>query len=465
MIPVRDSLQQLTVLLADVARVDRATLTNHDLVAVLDAEAAAGRLLDTSQVLTAAVVAERSRYELGAAGLSMTYSHRRPVDLVEHRTRVSKSEAARRVRVGVAIRPRQTLIGEVLPPERPILAEAMTAGLVGIDAAQTIISSLKQAATGCEATPGNMDAAELSLVELAAANPADDVADLGRAWRDALDPDGIEPRYEEIVAKRLVVVGKERNGITPFTFNAPPPLTAVFNAALADSMDPGAGPRFLSDEDRARATIELVDRDGQQVERLVDPRTLGQKQFDILEAVFTAGLAATREGRADQRTIGTVTAVISLKDLIAGTGFGILDGIEEIIPAAVIQQLVCDTGFDPVVVGNQGQPLYHGTKVRYITPVQRRSLIVRDGDRCVAKGCRKRATHTHGHHVVFAGQGGPTNIDNLVLLCPAHHAALHQGAFQIRIIDGMPYLRDSIDAINDDAWTPASHNRLTLTNT
>jgi hypothetical protein len=129
MIPVRDSLQQLMVLLADVARVDRATLTNADLVAVLDAEAAAGRLLDTSQVLAAAEVAERSRYELGAAGLSMTYSHRRPVDLVEHRTRVSKSEAARRVRVGVAIRPRQTLIGEVLPPERPILAEAMTAAL------------------------------------------------------------------------------------------------------------------------------------------------------------------------------------------------------------------------------------------------------------------------------------------------------------------------------------------------
>jgi Domain of unknown function (DUF222)/HNH endonuclease len=464
MTPIRDSLQQLTVLLADVARVDRATLTNSDLVAVLDAEAAAGRLLETSQVLTAAEVAERSRYELGAAGLSMTYSHRRPVDLVEHRTRVSKSEAARRIRVGSAIRPRQTLIGELLPPERPILAEAMTAGLVGIDAAQAIISSLKQAAQGCEATLENMDAAELSLVELAAANPADDVADAGRAWRDALDPDGIEPRYADIVAKRLVVVGRERNGITPFTVNAPPPLTAVFNAALADSMDPGVGPRFLSDEDRARATIELVDRDGEQVERLVDPRTLGQKQFDILEAVFTAGLAATREGRADHRTIGTVTAVISLKDLIAGTGFGILEGIEEIIPTKVIQQLVCDTGFDPVVVGNLGQPLYHGTKVRYITPVQRRSLIVRDGDRCVAKGCRKHATHTHGHHVVFAGQGGPTDIDNLVLLCPAHHAALHQGAFQIRMINGMPYMRDSIDAMNDHAWTPASHNRITLTN-
>jgi hypothetical protein len=459
---LREALAQATALLSTLARIDRSTLSNVDLVFLLESEQAAKRLLDSSQAFTSAEVSDRSRYELGAEGLSMTHGHRRPVDFIEHTTLVSKAEAARRVRIGSAVRPRKSLLGEALPAERPILANAMTDGLVGMESANIILFSLKQGERGSAATPENMDAAERSLVEFAVTNLTDDVADLGRGWRDALDPDGIEPRYEDILLRAGVRIGPERNGITRYTIDAAPPMAAVLDAALVDSMDPKVGPRFLSDEDRARAAVEIVERDGKQVERLIDPRSRQRKQYDILEGVFAAGLAATREGPADRRTIGTVTAVIPLKDLLSGEGFGILEGIDEIIPASVIQQLACETGFEPVVIGNEGQPLYHGTRVRYVTPVQRRSLIVRDGDRCVGPGCRKRAATAHGHHVIFASRGGPTDIDNAVLLCPAHHAALHQGAFEIKMVDAMPFVRFSVDAMDDGAWKPAGRNRLML---
>jgi len=318
MTPILETLQQVTDLLAVVARTDRSTLSDADLVAVLAAEEGARRWLDTSQVLTAGEIADRSRYELGAEGLSMRYSHRKPVDLIEETTRVSKAEAARRVRVGLAIRPRQTLLGAALPPERPIVAEAMANGLLGIDTAATILYALKQAATGCAATPENMDAAELALVQLGTTDSADLVGDIGRVWRDALDPDGIEPRYEDIRARAMVTVGRERNGITNYNIKADPETSAVLDAIFEDSMDPNVGPRFLSDEDRARGTELVANEDGELVETIVDPRSIEQKRIDILKGVLTAGIRATREGPTNLRTIGTVTAVIQLKDLRSG---------------------------------------------------------------------------------------------------------------------------------------------------
>ena len=252
------------------------------------------------------------------------------------------------------------MLGETLPAERPIVAEAITNGLLGIDTAATILFSLKQAAQGCEATPENMDAAELALAQLGSTDSADLVADIGRVWRDALDPDGIEPRYEQIRERRGVFIGRERNGIKKYAINAGPTLSAVLDAVFLDPMDPKVGPRFLSDEDLARATTLVEDVNGDLVETILDPRSLEQKQHDILEGVLTAGLRATGEGPANLRTIGSVTAVIQLKDLHNGTGFGILEGTDEVIPAAAVQEMVCDTGFFQVVLGSKGEPLLAG---------------------------------------------------------------------------------------------------------
>jgi Domain of unknown function (DUF222) len=460
-----DLLTRAEDLLAEAARIDRAALGDDELVAVLRADERVGRFSDASRVLDAGEVAERSRYELGAAGLSMRLSERKPNNFIEQMTLIPQAEASRRIRIGLAIRQRQSLLGEHLPPERPLVAEAMMGGLIGIDTAATILHSLKQAELGCDATPDRMDAAELALVEKGARESADLVGDAGRLWRDLLDPEGIEPRYEDIRNHAMVTIGRERNGIKNYNIKADPETSAVLDAIFIDSMDPKVGPRFLSDEDRARATRVVEDEDGELVETIVDPRTIEQKRIDILKGVVTAGLRATREGPTDHRTIGTVTAIISLKDLQSGTGFGILEGTDEVIPASVIRELVCETGFYPVIVGNRGEPLYHGTLKRSFTRAQRRAIIARDGDRCIVPGCTRRAASTNAHHVIFSENGGRTDVDNGVMLCPTHHHALHQGAFELRIVDGMPYLRYGVDSFDDNAWKPVSRNRLLLANT
>jgi hypothetical protein len=98
----------------------------------------------------------------------------------------------------------------------------------------------------------------------------------------------------------------------------------------------------------------FVENNGELIERLVDPRNLGQKRHDILEGVLLEALRVTREGRTDMRTVGSVTAVIQLADLQAGTGLGILEGTEEVIPGSVVQELACETGFFEVLLGEQG---------------------------------------------------------------------------------------------------------------
>src|SRR5690606_7939198 len=35
------------------------------------------------------------------------------------------------------------------------------------------------------------------------------------------------------------------------------------------------------------------------------------------------------------------------------------------------------------------------------------------------------------HHIVHWANGGETSLDNLILLCSAHHAAVHEGGFRI----------------------------------
>jgi hypothetical protein len=67
-----------------------------------------------------------------------------------------------------------------------------------------------------------------------------------------------------------------------------------------------------------------------------------------------------------------------------------------------------------------------------IPPAVRRNVLLRDGGRCVVPGCH-HATFVDIHHLVLRSEGGDHDEDGLVVLCGAHHQALHQG---LLIIEG-----------------------------
>ena len=66
------------------------------------------------------------------------------------------------------------------------------------------------------------------------------------------------------------------------------------------------------------------------------------------------------------------------------------------------------------------QPLAVGRTSRTATPAQRRALAVRDQG-CIIPGCGVPAETCQAHHLVDWADGGPTDLDQLALLCWAHH--------------------------------------------
>jgi len=90
----------------------------------------------------------------------------------------------------------------------------------------------------------------------------------------------------------------------------------------------------------------------------------------------------------------------------------------------------------PVLGGPPTQPLDVGRTTRVVQPAQRTALAVRDGG-CVFPGCARPLAWCEAHHIQHWLDGGPTDLANLVLLCRAHHRAVHEGGWRlVRLPDG-----------------------------
>ena len=92
------------------------------------------------------------------------------------------------------------------------------------------------------------------------------------------------------------------------------------------------------------------------------------------------------------------------------------------------QYLTCDATCE-VWFERAGQPLGAGRATRTVSRRLRRALEHRDKT-CAVPGCG--ATRgLHAHHIRHWEDGGPTELANLVLLCPYHHRAHHRGLITI----------------------------------
>jgi Domain of unknown function (DUF222)/HNH endonuclease len=84
----------------------------------------------------------------------------------------------------------------------------------------------------------------------------------------------------------------------------------------------------------------------------------------------------------------------------------------------------------PTLGGAPTQPLEVGRTSRVVTGTQRAALVVRDGG-CSFPGCDRPPAWCEAHHLVHWLHGGPTDLQNLALLCRAHHRAVHEGGWRL----------------------------------
>ena len=99
------------------------------------------------------------------------------------------------------------------------------------------------------------------------------------------------------------------------------------------------------------------------------------------------------------------------------------------------RRIACDADLTEFIQDAHGNLLNYERRRRMVPVRLMRALKLRDHDRCRFPGCPHQR-YVEAHHIQHWIDGGETRLDNLVLLCSAHHRLLHHGAFHVTVEDG-----------------------------
>jgi len=107
------------------------------------------------------------------------------------------------------------------------------------------------------------------------------------------------------------------------------------------------------------------------------------------------------------------------------------------ITAEAARRIACDASVIPIVLGGKSEPLDVGRATRTIPTGIRRAVVARDIG-CIHPGCTAPAAWCQAHHVKHWADGGPTSLNNLVLLCHQHHWIVHHHGWRVEFHNGIP---------------------------
>jgi len=126
------------------------------------------------------------------------------------------------------------------------------------------------------------------------------------------------------------------------------------------------------------------------------------------------------------------------------------------LPDRVIKRLLC-SGRIRTVIHEHGNVRDLGRSHRVVNDRLFRALLIRDHGHCAHPGCQ--ATQgLQAHHVRQWLHGGRTDLQNLLLLCQAHHLAHHDGEYTITKIRGGRFRFTRADGTDLPAHiNPADH--------
>jgi hypothetical protein len=168
---------------------------------------------------------------------------------------------------------------------------------------------------------------------------------------------------------------------------------------------------------------------------VVSPADNGDKDdpattIEARRADALSRLAATVIADDADSDRATVVIHAELDALISGEGNATIDSRVALHPA-VTARLLCDCRYQPVAHGDHGLVIGIGTTSQLIPRWLRRQVEYRDHHRCTFPGCGSKA-YLQVHHVVWWPQG-PTEIDNLTLVCWAHHKLVHEHGWHVTL--------------------------------
>jgi uncharacterized protein DUF222/HNH endonuclease len=124
-----------------------------------------------------------------------------------------------------------------------------------------------------------------------------------------------------------------------------------------------------------------------------------------------------------------VTATVETLKGMAGAAAGEME-FSLPISSTTVQRIACDCSVTRVLLDQESVVVDMGRSKRVIANALRTALKIRDGH-CQWPGCERPASWCDGHHIVHWVDGGPTDLQNLVLLCRRHHRMVHEGGWHL----------------------------------
>jgi hypothetical protein len=328
----------------------------------------------------------------------------RQVDVEKTASAVSASAAAvwyrNRHRVGIGGAHRIVRVAKRVAAAPEVLGEAVACGAVNMDQADVVTRALARIPreVGVEVR----EQAAAVLVGLCAEFDPDQLTQIGARILSLVAPEVADELDRKAMEREAAQAERERYfTLTPdgvgvrLSGRLTPEGAAVVRAAI----DPLCTPTSL------------------------DGRSPEQRRADALVDVCRLALATTdlpeNGGDRPQVVVGVDFDVLT-RQLGAGT----LDNGDRITPEAA-RRMACDAGLIPMVLNGHGVPLDVGRTRRLVTGPLRRALVARDRG-CSFPGCDRDARWADAHHAVHWSHGGPTSLENTLLVCGFHHDELHR---------------------------------------
>jgi hypothetical protein len=266
---------------------------------------------------------------------------------------------------------------------------------------------------------------EDSLLEFALEATASQVERTVREWRraDAVDE-------ETIVARRQFETWWDDDGMLEVRLRLDPEEGAALLTAVDSRVERSVRRERAERKRRTDGRDDGPEDDGPD-DAAADGRDSAEaaarttaRRCTALVRLCEAGLDADRRAGDPPRreVVVHVDADVLADDAAAGRAH--LEG-GPALHASQVRRMLCEAAL--VVMLERGREvLAHGRRQRLATRSQRRALLRRDGG-CARPGCpERRIERLHAHHMRHWLHGGPTDLDNLVLLCDADHGLAHE---------------------------------------
>ncbi len=152
-----------------------------------------------------------------------------------------------------------------------------------------------------------------------------------------------------------------------------------------------------------------------------DQRAPWQIRADALADICEQSL---RRGTATSKGVKPHVTVTIDAEVLLGLREGLGSIHEVAVPPETVDRLVCDSSIIRILVDDTGSPIDVGRATRVVPSGMRRALDARDRG-CQWARCDAPADWCDAHHIEHWADGGPTELENLVLLCRTHHTAIH----------------------------------------